>query len=81
MKTAETYTYTFPAYALSALFNGDRSGLAPKDCENLDAFLERESYIDEWEQLEVEPSFCKFPEFGLAADCVKLRGTVWERSA
>jgi len=48
MKIAETYTYNFPTYALSALINGDYSGLEDNDRENLEAFLERESYIDHW---------------------------------
>lgn len=79
MEPAETYTYNFPAYALSALINEDCSGLEPEDCENLEAFLELESHIDEWEVPDAEPSFCRFPAFGLATDCVELRGIVWER--
>ena len=80
MKITEQYTYNFPTYALSALFNGDYSGIDDEDIENLEAFLERESYIDVWDcEPDEEPSFTPHPEFGLACDCITVIGTVFEK--
>ena len=88
MNIAETYEYTFPAYALSALINGDYSGLDDDDEENLRAFLKRESYVDDWDVKRDDDGamenygdtyFSKWPEFGLACDCVDVVGIVWER--
>ena len=79
MNIKETYTYNFPAYALSALFNGDYSGLEQEDIDNLEDFLKRESYIDIWDCGEDEPSFTRYPEFGLACDCVDVTGVVFDK--
>jgi hypothetical protein len=79
MEIKDTYTYQFPAYALCALINGDYSGLSDDDEKNLNDFLERENYVDCWDcSSDIEPSFCPFPEFGLACDCVEVTGIVWK---
>jgi len=85
MDIGNTYTYTFPAYAMSALINGDPHELEDEDAENLKEFLARESYIDVWDVDRdengegMEPYFSKSPEFGLACDCVDVTGIVWEK--
>lgn len=85
MDIDNTYTYTFPAYALSALTSDDPHELANEDAENLKEFLARESYIDVWdvdrdESGEAKESyFSKSPEFGLACDCVDATGIVWKK--
>ena len=85
MDIDNTYSYTFPAYALSALINGDTSGLEDDDEKNLNEFLKREHYVDHWdvdrdENGEAkEPYFSKSPEFGLACNCVDVTGIVWEK--
>jgi len=82
MNIKETYTYQFPTYALSALFNGDYSGLDDEDIENLEAFLKRESYIDVWDcDSDDEGSFTSHPEFGLACDCIEVTGVVFEKDS
>ena len=75
---AETYNYTFPAHALSALINGDYSGLDDVDEAYLQVFLQRESHIDHWDVKSDATYFSKYPEFGLACDCVDVVGIVWE---
>ena len=84
----EQYEYTFPSYALSALVNGDISGLDEEDERALNAFLEREHYVDDWDVKReeetgepTEPYFSSNPEFGLACDCVDVIGTVFEKGA
>ena len=85
MTIDDTYSYTFPVAALSALINGDTSGLENKDEENLNEFLARESYVDVWdvdrdENGEAKESyFSKSPEFGLACKCVDVTGIVWKK--
>ena len=84
----EQYEYTFPAYALSALINDDYSGLEEHDEKNLNEFLKREHYVDDWDikrNDDGEPEnygdtyFSSCPEFGLAWDCVDVVGIVFER--
>ena len=85
MNIANQYNYTFPSYALSALINGDVSGIDREDQNNLTEFLERECYVDYWDVKRDENGealdsyFSSWPEFGLACDCVNLIGIVWER--
>jgi len=80
MKIKEKHTYTFPSYAISALINGDYSGLEEDDEKNLKGFLKRESYIDEWDvDSDQDPSFTSHPAFGLACDCVEVTGIVWDK--
>lgn len=83
MQITETYRYRFPAYALSALFNGDYSGLDKEDAENLNSFLEMEAYIDCFglENIEEEASFDPCPCFGLACDTVTVLGYVFGKEA
>ena len=79
----ETYKYTFPAYALSYLINGDASGLTDKEIKDVDEFVERENYIKHFDydyEEHGEPYFSKYPEFGLACDCVDLIGITWTTS-
>ena len=79
MKIKEQYTYDFPSYALSALINGDDSGLEPEDIANLESFLELEHYVNVWDVApDSESYFCSNPEFGLACDCTEVIGIVWE---
>ncbi len=80
------YKYTFPIYALSALVNGDYSGLEKEDENALSAFLEREKGIDTWDikrdeetKEPTEPYFTSNPEFGLPCDCVDVIGTVFDK--
>ena len=81
MKIKEKHTYTIPSYAISALINGDYSGLEGDDEKNLKGFLKRESYIDEWDvDSDQDPSFTSHPEFGLACDCVEVTGIVWDKN-
>lgn len=79
----EFYQYNIPNWAMYALFSGDLSELSSDDRELLTEFLEKESYIDDWEWYdnnpEQEPSFCKYPEFGLACDCYKIIGTIAQK--
>ena len=77
----ETYTYTFPTWGLSYLINGDSSALTEEEIKEVDAFVEKESYIDIFNhdpEENGEPYFSKFPEFGLACDCVDVIGISWE---
>ena len=86
MKIKHKFEYAFPGYALSALINGDYSGLEKGDESALNAFLEREKGIDVWDIKSdeetgesCEPYFSSNPEFGLACDCVDVIGIVFEK--
>ena len=86
MNVEHEFEYTFPSYALSALINGDYSGLEKEDESALNAFLEREKSIDVWDIKSdeetgesCEPYFSSNPEFGLACDCVDVIGIVFEK--
>ena len=86
MNIEHKFEYTFPSYALSALINGDYSGLEKEDESALNAFLEREKGIDVWDIKSdeetggsSEPYFSRNPEFGLACDCVDVIGIVFEK--
>tara|TARA_Y100000114_G_scaffold107286_1_gene100614 strand:+ start:1603 stop:1878 length:276 start_codon:yes stop_codon:yes gene_type:complete len=86
MDTKHIFKYTFPGYALSALINGDYTGLDDKDESALNDFLERERGIDVWDVKcdeetgePSEPYFSKYPEFGLACDCVDVIGIIFEK--
>ena len=80
----DTYRFTFPVWALSALINGDWSGLEgdeyEEDRELLRTFIEDHAYITEWDVTRdcdgdpAEAYFSKSPEFGLACDCVDVKG-------
>ena len=63
-----------PTWAVCAIVNGDYSGLTSDDEADLDAFLEREHYVRHFDIVDDEPSFTSSPEFGLACDCVLVRG-------
>ena len=86
MSIEHKFEYAFPSYALSALINGDYSGLEKEDESALNAFLEREKGIDVWDIKNdeetgesCEPYFSSNPEFGLACDCVDVIGIVFEK--
>lgn len=80
MKIIDYIEDSLPTYVLSYLFNGDASGIETEDEQNADGWLsgltERlqsqypgcdiELLIDDAD----EGSFCRFPAFGLASDCV-----------
>ena len=80
MTIVEQYTYDFPGYALSALFNGDTSGMDQEDIDNFNAFMEKESYITDWQitDQDADPYFTPRPEFGLSCDCVGVTGFIVE---
>lgn len=81
MKIKDTYEYQFPSYALPALINGDYDGLEDEDIKLLDNFLKANSHIDVWEDKEIdqEPYFTHYPEFGLACNVVDLVGIEFEK--
>jgi hypothetical protein len=86
MSIKHEFEYTFPSYALSALINGDYSGLEKEHESALNAFLEREKGIDVWDIKRDEETgessesyFSSNPEFGLACDCVDVIGIVFEK--
>lgn len=78
MTKFKEYRYpNFPTYALSALINGDYSGLTEEDKANLEDFLTDEFYVEHWDvadRLIFSPHFSTCPEFGLATDCVEVIG-------
>lgn len=65
-------TEKIPVYALSALINGDYSGMEEEDIQNISEWLERSEIkevicpTDE----EYKPYFTECPAFGLATDVV-----------
>lgn len=65
-------TEKIPVYALSALINGDYSGMEEEDIQNINEWLERSEIkevicpTDE----EYQPYFTECPAFGLATDVV-----------
>jgi hypothetical protein len=69
--------YDFPKWALSALINGDDSGISDEDIKTLDEFLLRYSEIIMWDidadSLE-NGGFKNYPLFGLATDCCTVHG-------
>ena len=77
MKTVNQYTVDFPEWALSAIINGDYSGIeSDEDCK----------LVEEWEKEnpgiygygDCESYFTWRPEFGLACNCVELTVTQLE---
>lgn len=81
MKIKNKYEYPFPSYALAALICGDYSGLENEDIKLLDNFIKANSHIDRWEDKEIdqEPYFTPYPEFGLACNVVDLVGIEFEK--
>lgn len=77
----ETYTYTFPTWALSYLINGDSSALTEEEIKQVDEFVERENYIDVFtHDPEEEPYYSKHAEIGsfMHTECIDLIGISWE---
>ena len=79
MKTiAEYENLPIPTYSLSYLVNNDPSGIENEDIKAIDNYMEQ--YYSEAKEknghvlfspdLDIEPYFTHFPEFGLACDCV-----------
>ena len=70
----------FPVWALTALFNDDVSGLTDDDLELFKQFEKQYSDVVTWDchqhQLD-NPHFLINPAFGLATDCVKVKGYVY----
>jgi hypothetical protein len=82
MSIKKQYTIdNFPCWAMSALINGDVSGLEPTDETLLDQFLEQFSDVVTWDY-DVESldsgDFRSYPLFGLATDCCTVYGYVSE---
>ena len=74
------YSYdNFPAWAMSALMNGDTSGIEESDEKALDEFLAQYDDVVCWDY---EPesldhgNFKNYPLFGLATDCCTVHGYV-----
>jgi len=67
----------FPTWALSALINGDYSGISSDDGIQLDKFLEYFKEVTYWDvdsdTLDCG-NFTRYPAFGLAADCCTVKG-------
>ena len=82
MKIKDTYEYQFPSYALPALINGDYDGLEDEDIKLLDNFIKSNSHIDVWEDKEIdqEPYFTHYPEFGLPCNVVDVVGVQFANS-
>jgi hypothetical protein len=82
-------TYTLPEHWLSALFNGDDSGLDESDCEALEAFTDSvvADYGQAWpvDYDESGAGFMRYHDaqpFGvLACDCVEVSFDVTQRGA
>ena len=69
----------FPQYALSALINGDYSGLSKEDTYNLRQWISEQPYSDyttlaEDDEDYSEGYFSKSPQFGLACQCETIIG-------
>lgn len=68
MKILETFKCQIPNWALSALVNGDYSGLSEEDAAKIDAWL------DSWDApVDIVPTketsgFTRYPEFGDSCD-------------
>ena len=81
MYIKERYEYdNFPTWALCALFNGDYSSLSDDDEKLLDQWLEVHNDVVTWDVKEHSldnPHFLIYPAFGLATDCVKIKGYVY----
>ena len=80
MKTLAEYEINLPGWSLSAIHNGDTSGISEKETAEIDSYFE--PFYKEAQESgghviisdDSEPFFTRFPAFGLACDCVK--GTV-----
>lgn len=82
MSIKKQYTIdNFPCWAMSALINGDVSGLDTTDEALLDQFLEQFSDVVTWDydakSLDTG-DFRSYPLFGLATDCCTVYGYVSE---
>lgn len=70
------YEYTIADIFLSALINGDDSGLEPEDIEALDSFIEslpNEAKQGHWDVIEDSENFCECDISGLYNNCVSVR--------
>lgn len=76
-----------PDYALSYLVNGDASGIEDDDVANCDEWLKSlaDKMARDYPGLDTdlvfddnaEPSFRRYPAFGLACNCVPCAFVVW----
>lgn len=79
MSIKKQYTIdNFPCWAMSALINGDVSGLDTTDEALLDQFLEQFSDVVTWDYDAKSLDFRPYPLFGLATDCCIVYGYVSE---
>ena len=60
-----------PTWALSAIVNGDESGLSDYELELLQEFYYTTPNPIVWVDAEEQPFFSKAPEFGLPCECVR----------
>lgn len=73
----EIYRCDIPNWAMSALVNGDYSGLSEEDCETVN------KWVESWEgPIDISPTdegdgFNPYPEFGLACDTTTCIVTVY----
>lgn len=67
-------TFMVPDYALSALVNGDVSGITAEDEQNIAEWLAREFPKHDCLTFEVagEGAFCSAPAFGLPCACYEV---------
>ena len=69
-------TVNFPSYALSALIDGDYSGLEETDIKELEDWQASLPPFLTFEVIDENSFFTSRPCFGLACDCVEL--SIWQ---
>lgn len=87
MKIIDYIDADIPDYALSYLINGDASGISDEDKENCDEWLKSctDKLSRDYPGLSTdlilsddsEGSFCRYPAFGLACNCIPGAVVVW----
>jgi hypothetical protein len=87
MKIIDYIEDNCPDYALSYLVNGDASGMEDEDVANCDEWLKSfsEKMARDYPGLKTdlvfddnaEPSFYRYPAFGLACNCVPCAFIAW----
>ena len=83
MRNFETFEYVIPAWAMSALINGDHSGISEEDSYFITALEEHVIHahgIGHWSyDTEQEPSFRRDNDLhSLADDCLDVQWVVFQ---
>ena len=72
----EIYNVKLPTWALSAIFNGDYSGLEDREDKMIDDYLASFPPGGIWDYEDLESHFTHDPPFGLACDVVDATYTI-----